>query len=206
MGTTSTDNLRNKVLDIAKKHKSSWIELGQCLYSVHKDKLFKSWGFMTFEAYCLKDLGLKQPTAAKLLKSYYFLEKEEPAMISAQKNEDAPAATVPHYESVNLLRLAKENEKIPAPELQKIRNAVLVAAKEPKEVRAQVKKIIDDFNRPDDPAEAKRMKRNSAIKRVVSVLQMAKKELEQERLLPEYLVKQMGELLEKLKDQVEEGE
>lgn len=195
--------LREKAVELARKHKASWIELGQCLFSVHRDKLYKGWGYLTFEAYCQKDLGIKQATAAKLLRSYSYLEKEEPRLIRAAETDDVKPAAVPHYESVNLLRLAKENESIPSRDFEKIRDAVLVSAKEPKEVRAQVKKILSEQAGPEDPAEARRMKRNSAVKRVMTVLQMAKKELEHEKLLPDYLLKQMNDLLEKLKDQVE---
>ena len=72
------DALRNKTLDAAKRHKASWIELGQYLYAIYKDKYYKDWGYLTFEAYCGKEINVKLSTASKLLKSYDFLEKEEP--------------------------------------------------------------------------------------------------------------------------------
>src|SRR3989338_8674077 len=88
------ESLRQKTQEAAKRHKASWIELGQFLLTIHKDKLYKEWGYLVFETYCKKELGIKETTAAKLLKSYSFLEKEEPTLASAERfmEEDAPKA------------------------------------------------------------------------------------------------------------------
>ena len=80
----ANDELRVKTVEIAKKHKSSWIELGQHLFSIYKNKLFKEWGYQAFETYCRKELGIKETTASKLLKSYSFLEKEEPRIVKPE--------------------------------------------------------------------------------------------------------------------------
>ena len=74
-------SFRYKVLDAARGFKSSWMELGQYLFTVYRDKLFKEWWYLTFEAYTAKEIGIKQPTAMKLLRSYSFLEKEEPVFL-----------------------------------------------------------------------------------------------------------------------------
>ncbi len=141
--TTENETLRHQAQDAAKKHKASWIQLGQYLFSIHKDKLFKSWGFLSFETYCKKELGIKDTTASKLLKSYSFLEKEEPRMIDRDflKEEDQ-VSTLPHFESVNLLRLARQNEKIKPQEYSTLRKSVIESAKEPQEVRAHVRQIL----------------------------------------------------------------
>ena len=62
---SSTETLRQKTLETARRHKASWIELGQYLFSIQKDKLFKQWGFLSFETYCKKELDIKETTAAK---------------------------------------------------------------------------------------------------------------------------------------------
>ena len=158
---------------------------------------------MTFETYCFKELGLKQTTASKLLKSYYFLEKEEPSLCRPESVEEVRPSVVPNYESVNLLRLAKDNPNLDAQDFRELRKAVLTSAKEPKDVRAQMKQMLATRAEEQDPKEVRRNKRNAAIKRVVMVLGGAKKELEQDDLLPAYLITQMKDLIEKLQDQVE---
>src|SRR3989338_4514298 len=96
-----TDVFRGKVLDAAKRYKASWIELGQYLYNVYRDKLYRNWDYLDFEIYCVKELHLKQSTAVKLLKSYSFLEQEKPELVRASSEGSLPKA-VPNYESVNL--------------------------------------------------------------------------------------------------------
>ena len=197
------ESLRQKTQEAAKRHKASWIELGQYLYAIQKDKLYKNWNYLSFETYCRKELHLKETTAAKLLKSYFFLEKVEPSLASPEKlmDEEGPKV-VPHYESVNLLRLAKENKNLTSGDFADLRESVIQYAKEPKEVRAQVKKILS--GREDkDPAEVRRARRNTAIRRLVTVLSGTKRELESEGLLPAYLIKQISELAAKLEDQLE---
>ena len=77
-------SFRYKVLDAAKGFKSSWIDLGQYLFSVYRDKSYREWGYLTFDAYCAKEIGIRQPTAMKLLKSYSFLEREEPSFLKRE--------------------------------------------------------------------------------------------------------------------------
>jgi len=203
--TTDKDSLRQKVLDVTKRHKASWIELGQCLYTIYHDKFYKDWGFISFETYCWKELRLKQTTAMKLLKSYYFLEKEEPKFIAKAGSEQGEnSSEIPGYESVNILRLAKESKKISEEEYEDLRESVIKKAGEPKEVRAQVKQIVQEREESTkDPKEVRREKRNTAIKRFMTTLSNTKKELASERLIPDYLLKQIDALLKKLEDQLE---
>ena len=56
-------SIRYRVLQSAKNFKTSWIDLGQALYSVWKDKSYKGWGYMTFDAYSQKEIGIKKATA-----------------------------------------------------------------------------------------------------------------------------------------------
>src|SRR5258707_896036 len=101
MQSLAPESVRYKVLDSARSFKSSWIALGQYLFTVYKDKLYKDWGYLTFEAYCGKEIGVRQATAVKLLKSYSFLEKEEPAFLRREALEERKPSQIPSYESVN---------------------------------------------------------------------------------------------------------
>ncbi|HXV28561.1 MAG TPA: hypothetical protein VD913_06305, partial [bacterium] len=75
---------------------------------------------------------------------------------------------------------------------------------EPKEVRAQVTKLLAD-REDKDPAQAKREQRNSSLRRLITFLTNTKRDLEREHLLPAYLLKQMADLTQKLQDQIETG-
>lgn len=197
----SDNELREKTLDVARRHKASWIELGQYLFSISKNKMFKGWGYLSFEAYCVKELKIREATASKLLKSYSFLEREEPRMVKAEYIREETPQKIPDYESVNLLRLAKQNKNVPVREFAELRHAVLNEAKEAKDVRAKVKAIVED-QKPKDTPEAKEQKRSSVIKRLIGFLTGAKTQLEEEDLVPDYILKQIDSLTSKLQDQL----
>lgn len=196
------ESLREKTLTAAKQHKSSWIALGQYLFTIYKDKHYRDWGFTNFEGYCMKELGIRQTTAAKLLRSYNFLEKEEPRIARAHLTEDAEPAKLPNYESVNLLRLAKENQNFTPRDIAEIRESVIDEAREPKEVRAQVKKLLSE-REDKDPKEVRRDRRNTMIKRVITTLQSSQRQFESENLLPGSILKKLRELADELERHLE---
>ena len=49
--------IRKKTLEAARQHKASWIELGQYLNAIYKDKHFKEWGFLSLVTLVLMDLS-----------------------------------------------------------------------------------------------------------------------------------------------------
>ena len=202
MGTLSPESLRYRVLECARNFKSSWIELGQYLYAVYKDKLYRDWGYGTFDAYCAKEIGIRQPTALKLLKSYYFLEKEEPDYLKRQSasreegksSSGAPAGTtdVPSLDSVNALRLARQSEKISEKDYEKIRQDVLDKGQEAAEVKKKIKYFIKTAPVKELPLEERKA---AAAKKMVTVLENSLTELTN-LSFPNKVIKKLEELLD----------
>ncbi len=198
---SNTDTVREKTKEAAKRYRASWVEVAQYLYTIYKDKLYRDWNYVNFETYCARELQIKQSAAVKMLKSYYFLEKEEPEALAANNSDDTSKASAPNFEAVNLLRLAKTNKKITPAEFRDLRQAVFEKEKEPKEVRAQIRQIVSE-KEPKDLRQEKDAKRNTVIKRLITFLSNAKRELENDELVPVYLLKQMNDLAIKLEDQL----
>lgn len=197
MESLPPESFRYRVLDSAKRFKNSWIDLGQALYAVYKDKLFKGWGYLTFEAYCAKEIGVRQPTALKLLKSYSFLETEEPAYLK-KKSEDQKPSQIPSYEAVNALRLAKASEKLDEDEYEELRQDVLENAKEDVEVKKKIRYILKSGMKAA-AAEDPQARKDAAVKRLAAQLEAAKIEMTQADLPPKIL-KKIDELLGLLAD------
>lgn len=195
MGSVSPGSLRYRVLDSAKRFKSSWVELGQCLVAVHKDKLFKDWGYTAFEAYCAKEIGIRQQTALKLLKSYLFLEKEEPDYLKARSAEKS-APQAPSFESVNALRLARRSERISENDYQKIRAEVLEKETEPEEVKKKIKYYL----KPAETKEIPEAERKSAAARKMSASLEASLSEFSNLSFPAKVLKKIEELLDLLAD------
>lgn len=194
MKELSPESLRYRVLEVAKGFKSSWIELGQCLYTVYKDKLYRDWGHATFESYCAREIGIRQPTAVKLLRSYSFLEKEEPDYLKERAKNGHSPAELPSFESVNALRLAKQSERLADKDYEKIRSEVLEKGTEPADVRKKIKYYLK-------PVPAKEVseadKKTAAAKKWAAQLETALSELSN-LSYPNKVLKKIEELLDLL--------
>src|ERR1017187_9809424 len=103
--TDHSEKLRGHIAQHAKDFKLSWVALGQGLYSVWRDKLYQSWDFDKFEDYVIRELGLKKPLALKLVKTYFFVEQDEPVYLKKEFAEARDTAAIPGYESLDILRL-----------------------------------------------------------------------------------------------------
>ena len=195
------DSIRYRVLESAKNFKTSWVDLGQALYSVWKDKAYKEWGYMTFDAYTQKEVGIKKATAMKLLKSYYFLEKEEPVYLQKENSESKSPAAVPNYESVNLLRLSSSKKTLDKQDYDRLKKDVLVTGKDAGEVKRDLTSLMRQREELE-PEEARRRKRFSVIKRMISSLKALKTDIEISKMLPAPLVKEISGLIARLESEV----
>ncbi len=201
MASLNVSSLRYHVLESAKNFKSSWIELGRSLYSVYKDRLYKEWGFTTFDAYTAKEIGVKKPTAMKLLRSYYFLEKEEPAYLEKDYTKSLDTAKLPSYEAVDLLRKAKDKKTLDQEDYSKLKKEIFEDGKDTQQVKRDLTALIRQREELE-PEEAYRKKRMAILKRFLGSLKALKQEAEVLKLLPVQLIKEAEELIKKIEAQI----
>ncbi|MCX5707128.1 MAG: hypothetical protein NTW13_05710 [Candidatus Omnitrophica bacterium] len=192
-----SSSLRYHILESAKNFKTSWIELGRSLYSVFKDKLYKEWGYATFDAYSIKEIGIRKQTAMKLLKSYYFLEKEEPQYLSRDYAESTQAAKLPGYEAVDLLRKAKYKKTIDAKDYANFKKDIFEEGKEFSQLKRDLTSLIRQREELE-PEEAYKKKRLATLRRFLGTLRALKQEAEVSKLLPAAIIKEAQELIKKL--------
>ena len=201
MADVGEGSLRYKILSSAKSFKTSWIDLGQSLYSVWKDKLFKDWGFLTFDAYTSKEIGIRKNTALKLLKTYYFLEKEEPHLLDKGYVETKDVSEVPSYEAVDVLRLAKKKQMLDGDDYKRFRRDVLEKGKDAREVKKDLTALIRQREELE-PDEARKKKREAVIKRLLTTLRSLRTEIEVTKVLPSDVLKQMKMLIDRIEAQI----
>ncbi len=123
------DRLRAETLAAARRFKNSWVELGAVLVRVRERSAFLEWGFESFEAYCAKELHIRQKTAMKLTASYGFLMRHEPTLLGAPRSmeamegdgdgarmDEAPTLTsrqrFPTFEAISVLAGAEERGQL----------------------------------------------------------------------------------------------
>jgi len=197
MEKTDQESLRYQTLQSARRFKTSWIELGQYLQTVWRDKHYKSWGYTSFESYCSKEIAIKHSTALKLLRSYYFLEREEPSFLKARLSETEKVVKLPSCDSVDILRLAKDKKGLNEKDYKTLRYKVLDEGEDPKEVRSELKSILESY--PGDPSEdEKRKKQQVTIKRLLGTLKNLKTEIELSGILSQKLAKEIDQLIAKI--------
>ena len=198
MAALEPGTLRHETLEAARRFKNSWIELGRMLWTVWKEKRFREWEYLTFDAYCAKEIGIRTTTAKKLLHSYYFLEKEEPTLLKKLAGESP--ANVPSPEAVNLLRLLGKKPEVPSEGYQQIRSYVLEKGREAPEIRREVKALLDEAQ--PDPAAARDARRQALIRRTIGTLKGLKMELAASDMLPKKLLAEIEAVTRKLEEAI----
>jgi len=194
-------SLRYHVLKNAKDFKTSWVELGRALYSVHKDKLYKEWGYTTFDIYTAKEIGIRKQTALKLLKSYYFLEKEEPLYLKREYAESQEASSLPSLDSIDVLRLAKNKKVLDEEDYANLKKEVFEKGKDAADLKRGLAVMIRE-RQEFEPEEAQRRKKVAAVRRLIGTLKALKKEVEISKLLPVSIIKEAAALIDKLEGEI----
>lgn len=193
-------SLRYHILQSARDFKTSWIDLGRALYTVWKDKMYKEWGYGKFEAYTSREIGVRKQTAIKLLRSYFFLEKEEPEYLKGYL-ESEEASSLPTYESIDVLRMAKNKKILDTSDYASIKKEVLEKGRDAGEVRKELTGLIRQ-RQELEPEEAWQNKKVAVVRRFLSTLKSLKEEIEIAKLLPAPLIKEAAALIQKLESEI----
>ena len=201
MENLDADSIRYAVLQNAKSFKASWIGLGQALYSVWKDKLYKNWGYATFDSYTSKEIRIKKQTALKLLRSYYFLEKEEPGYLKGDSAEKKEGAATPTLDAVDALRLASRKKIIDKDDYAGIRKKVLEEGADGREIKKDLTQLIRQREELE-PEEARNRRRQAVIKRYISLLKSIKEEIRASKILPAQILNYTDKLLSELEREI----
>jgi hypothetical protein len=180
-------SLRHDVLTSARRFKSTWVELGRLMIQVRDEARYEEWGFASFEAYCLKELHIRKPTALKLTRSYAFLDKHEPEQVrQPQLAERAPA-----FEVVEVLADAEERGQLSADEYQSIRASIW---DEERPTAAIKRELVEKFPKPPPPPPPEGL----LLKRLAQAARRLANELAAARGIPSTLADRAGDLAQEV--------
>ena len=196
-----TEDLRDHLIRNTKDFKRSWVELGRGLYTVYRDKLYYTWGYEKFDNYTESELGIRKPTALKMLKSYFFLEQEEPEYLKGEYASERGANTIPDCDAVNVLRLAKRNKELTKGDYIKIKKDIFENGKDAASVRKDLTALMRE-RKEVDPDEEREERNRTAVKRLVGAIKLFQKDMEALKLLNDDLVKEAYDLMNKLEAEV----
>lgn len=113
---------------------------------VREKEIYGAWGYASFDAYCRRELQIKQDTANKLTRSFAFLRDHEPTML----DEGRASRELPPLDVVDLLSQAKERTKISDGEFDSIREEVFAAESSPtrNDVMKRLREVDPEAFRP----------------------------------------------------------
>jgi len=193
------DALRGELAEHAKDFKTAWVALGQGLYAVWRDKMFQAWGHDKFEHYVVNELGLKKPLAMKLVKTYFFVEQEEPAYLKKEFSEAREASVIPGYESLDVLRSARTNKDLNRADYVNLRKQVFEKGKDAAVVRKELTALIKE-RKQVDPDEEREARHQQSVKRFLTALKSFKHDMEALKLIEADIAEETEELLKKLEE------
>lgn len=175
---------RYQALAAARQFKACWVDLGEKLTALRESKAYQGWGFSTFEAYCRRELRIKQDTANKLTRSFSFLRDHEPKMLEDRARE------MPPLDVVDLLSQARERTKITDDAFTTIREQVLDPEANPtrNDVMKRFREVDPEAFKPAPKGEAPKADNNELRKalllaeRLESLLEAQKTAVSKEAL------------------------
>ena len=158
---------RYRVLNSARRFKSSWVELGEELLKVNREDLYRDWGYESFEDYCAREVRIKKPTAQKLTRAYNYLAQEEPQLLARQ----AEVNPLPDYRTIDLLRQAREEEHLSGEQYAELRKTALEQQRSHPTVLKQFKEMTAGGEDPQAERQRHCKAALSAAKRLLGSLQ-----------------------------------
>jgi hypothetical protein len=192
-------SMRRKVLEGARRFKSSWVELGRLLTQVKREALWREWGHPSFDAYVTKELFIRKQTAEKLTMSFGFLERHEPELAdpapSPARDEARPA---PPFEVIEVLSRAEAAGRLDAGRWTDLRDEALEAPSAAALNRQLAERLGPPPPRP--PADdVDRVRRLAALARRLATA------CAQDDAVPQAIAERAGALAQDLADLLAEG-
>jgi len=144
---------RFKALKAIRQFRSNWIEIGRTLTEIAYSGEYKEWGYDTFEEYFRFELGLKKTTTKKMMVSYTYMQRNEPARLEEVEAYEAdddknakPCPAIPDYTTVELLQKARENEYLKEDKKKELHTLAFDVGAPEKFLRKEIKHAIEEAN------------------------------------------------------------
>jgi hypothetical protein len=202
MDNPTSRELRTRAEESAKEFKTSWLNLAQALYAISRDKLYEYWGYEKFEHYVEREIGMKKSLAQKLVKTYAFVEQQEPAYLKEEYFEERQANAVAELDAISVLRQAKDKKEITRQDYQELRRQVFDKARQAGLVRKDLTAIMKE-RRHVDPDEEREQRKAAALRRFINALRSFKKDMDSLKLVRADIIKKTDELSRDIESELE---
>ncbi|MBU0878569.1 MAG: SPOR domain-containing protein, partial [Candidatus Omnitrophica bacterium] len=189
----NSDEIRNHLRQVTRDFKDSWRNLAQGLQVVYRDKLYREWGYTTFDQYTAKEVHVRKHTAMKLIRSYAFLEKEEPLHLPQGAQEGRPHETTLSFEAAHVLQRAKK--VLDDDEYQKVKKGIVQEGRNIQDVK---KALILKQRKDIDSEQARTHRGKVSINRFLAVLRDFSRDIKMLQILPGSIADEIDTLIKKI--------
>jgi hypothetical protein len=133
----------------------------------------------------------------KLLKTYFFVEQDEPVYLKKEFTESRETVNIPGYEGLDVLRLARAHKELTRDDYTKLRKDIFEKGKEASSVRKDLTAIIKE-RKHIDPQQAREARLDTSVRRLAAALRSFKKDMETLKLADPDIIEEAEELLKRL--------
>jgi hypothetical protein len=168
MHAVSDDPERADTLAKARAFKRTWLELAEALNRCNDKRLWETWGFSDFDAYCRKELHLRGSTVQKLLGSYRFLETSAPRVIDRART-DHYEMPIPSLATVEFVQKATDRGAADEETMQTIHRVAFEEGAEAPVLKSKFGELAFPMT-PSDRREKQRAQIAAAARRLSSLI------------------------------------
>ncbi|MBD3246010.1 MAG: hypothetical protein GF333_03270 [Candidatus Omnitrophica bacterium] len=186
--TAEPARVREEVARNTRNFRNSWRNLAKVLGVVWQRKLYREWGYETFDQYTAQEVAIRKHTAMKLIRSYNFLQKEEPECLKHDERTESTPAAAPTLEAVHTLRMAKQ--KLDGEGYQRVKRELFDQNRSPAEVKKDLTMVMKQ-RREVDPETERGRKRHVIIKRFLGSLEGFMRDAELLEILPDPVAEEL---------------
>lgn len=201
MDNPTSQELRVRAQDGAKDFKTIWLSFAQSLFAIHRDKLYEYWGYDKFDHYVERELGFKKSVAMKLVKTYNFVEQQEPQFLQENFIEERDAVNLPEMDAIHVLRLAKGKKELTRQDYSELRHQVFEKGRQAGLVRKDLVTLMKE-RKPVDPDEERERRNEAAVRKLLNAIRSFQKDAESLKLVKADLVKKAEELFRELEAEI----
>jgi hypothetical protein len=198
----TSKELRGQAQEGAKEFKTAWLSLAQVLFAIHRDKLYEYWGYDKFEHYVERELGFKKSIALKLVKTYCFVEQQEPQYLQSGFIQEHDAVSLPEMDAIHVLRLAKGKKELTRQDYSELRRQVFEKGRPAGLLRQDLTTLMKERKKVD-PEEERERRNEAAVRKLLNAIRSFKKDAESLKLIKADLVKKAEELFRELEAEIE---
>jgi hypothetical protein len=189
---------RYTILNSAKQFKSSWVDLGQQLQGVRRDRLYTQWGYANFEDYCAQEIRIRRQTADKLTMAFHYLEQNNPQLVRQQDSLNP----LPDFRSIDILRQAEHEQNFNSDQQNELHQAVFEGKLSHPTIAKRYKEMMMEHAQPEIRQCAQYKSALSAARRLQSAMASLPEEFMTQDLNLTPLVEALEQAVEMLQPQI----